>query len=170
MNNIVLIGMPGSGKSTVGVLLAKALGYDFLDVDLIIQQREGLLLQEIIDTRGTRNFLLAEEGAVCSIQCTRTVVAPGGSAVCSPRAAQHLRQLGIMVYLHVDPEDLETRIQNLDSRGIVMEPGQTLVDVLAVREPLYEKYADLSVNCTGLTLPQTVQQVLQQVRGSLGIS
>ena len=165
LDNIVLIGMPGSGKSTVGVLLAKALGYDFLDVDLVIQRREGALLQEIIDRRGVPAFLEAEEEAVLSVNCTHSVVAPGGSAVCREREALHLKSLGPVVYLKVPLAELEERIQNLDSRGIAMEPGETLESVLAFREPLYEKYADLIVDCGGgKTLAQIVQTVLEQVK------
>ena len=161
MKNIILIGMPGSGKSTVGVLLAKALGYSFLDVDLVIQRREGALLQEILDSRGTQAFLDAEEEAVCSVDCQRTVIAPGGSAVCRERGARHLKSLGPVVYLRVPLEELSQRIQNLDSRGIAMEPGQTLTDVMAYRAPLYEQYADLIVDCpSGRSLAQTTQDVL----------
>ena len=127
MDNIILIGMPGSGKSTVGVLLAKALGYGFLDTDLVIQQREGLLLQDILD---------------------------------------HLKELGPVVYLRVPMEELTSRIQNLATRGIAMEPGQTLADVLAQRAPLYERYADLTVDCLpGQTLAQTTQMVLALLNG-----
>ena len=165
MKNVVLIGMPGSGKSTVGVLLAKALGYDFLDIDLVIQHREGELLQHILDTRGTAAFLEAEEAAVRSVQCERTVVAPGGSAICRPGAAEHLRSLGPVVYLKVSLDNLHKRIQNMSSRGIAMEPGQTLADVMAYRTPLYEKYADIVVECRdGMSLPETVQLVLAQLR------
>ena len=162
MKNIVLIGMPGSGKSTVGVLLAKALGYEFLDVDLVIQRREGALLQEILDTRGTQAFLEAEERAVCSVRCEHTVIAPGGSAVCREAAARHLSSLGLMVYLDVPLRELEQRIRNLSSRGIAMEPGQTLADVMAYRDPIYRRYADLVVDCSGgPSLAQTVQTVLR---------
>lgn len=160
MDNITLIGMPGSGKSTVGVLLAKALGYQFLDVDLLIQEREGALLQEILDRRGTRAFLEAEERAVRSLDCRRTVIAPGGSAVCREGAAVHLKGMGPLVYLRVPLEELTKRIQNLSSRGIAMEPGQTLADVLAYRDPLYRKYADLIVDChPGQSLAQTLPLV-----------
>ncbi len=160
MDNIVLIGMPGAGKSTVGVLLAKALGYDFLDADLVIQQREGLLLQEILDQKGLDYFLAAEEAAILSLDCRRTVVAPGGSAICRPAEAEHLKALGTMVYLRVSEAELTRRITNLSSRGIAMQPGQTLSDVMAYRAPLYEKYADLTVDCAaGMDLGQTMQAV-----------
>ena len=164
MENIVLIGMPGSGKSTVGVLLAKALGYDFLDVDLVIQQREGALLQDILDTRGVEAFLDAEETAVCSVSCTDTVIAPGGSAVCREKAALHLKSLGPVVYLKVPLEELSQRIQNLSTRGIAMKPGETLADILAYRAPLYDKYADLVIDCGGgQTLAQTARIVRERL-------
>lgn len=167
MDNVTLIGMPGSGKSTVGVLLAKLLGYRFLDVDLLIQEREGALLQEILDERGTQPFLDAEEAAVRSLNCRRTVIAPGGSAVCREGAALHLRALGPVVYLQVPLEELSRRIRNLSTRGIAMEPGQTLADVMAFREPLYRKYADLIVPCPpGQELAETAQRVRQLLQRS----
>lgn len=131
MDNVTLIGMPGSGKSTVGVLLAKLLGYRFVDVDLLIQEREGALLQEILDTRGTQSFLDAEEAAVRGLDCRRTVIAPGGSAVCREGAALHLRGLGPVVYLQVPLEELTRRIRNLSTRGIAMEPGPVTESYLA---------------------------------------
>ena len=168
MKNVVLIGMPGSGKSTVGVLLAKALGYDFLDVDLVIQKREHALLQDILDERGLDAFLQAEEEAVRSVSCENTVIAPGGSAVCREKAARHLKALGPVVYLKVPLAELSGRIQNLSTRGIAMEPGQTLADVMAYRAPLYDKYADLVIDCGGgQTLAQTARQVLERLNGLL---
>lgn len=164
MKNVTLIGMPGSGKSTVGVLLAKALGYGFLDVDLVIQQREGALLQDIIDTKGVDYFLDREEEAVCSVHCEQHVIAPGGSAVLREKGGAHLKTLGPVVYLNVPLEELQKRIQNLDSRGIAMKPGQTLADVLAYRAPLYEQYADLIIDCGGeQPLDVTAKKVLEQV-------
>jgi len=157
--------MPGSGKSTVGVLLAKFLGYGFLDVDLVIQQQQDALLQEILDRRGVAAFLDAEEQAVLGLQCDEHVIAPGGSAVCRERAALHLKELGPVVYLRVELEELQRRIQNLSTRGIAMEPGQTLADVMAMRAPLYDKYADLIIDCpAGQSLAQTAQMVLDQLR------
>lgn len=165
LDNIILTGMPGAGKSTVGVLLAKALGFQFVDVDLLIQEREGALLQEILDNQGTQAFLEAEERAVLSLDCRHTVIAPGGSAVCREKAARHLGALGLMVYLNVPLEELLRRIRNMSQRGIAMEPGQTLADALAYRDPLYRKYADLIVDCPlGQPLDQTVQLVRTALR------
>ena len=167
MDNITLIGMPGSGKSTVGVLLAKVLGFGFLDVDLLIQEREGKLLQEILDSQGTAAFLDIEEDVVRSLDCKRHVIAPGGSAVCREAAARHLKSLGTVVYLRVSLEELTRRIENMSSRGIASEPGQTLADILAFRAPLYEKYADLIFDCPdGQSLAETVQALCRRLRES----
>ena len=162
--NIVLVGMPGSGKSTVGVLLAKALGFGFLDTDLVIQQQEGALLQDILDRRGVPYFLDAEERAVCSVRCDHHVIAPGGSVVCREGAMAHLKAMGPVIYLRVPLEELKRRIHNLDSRGIALEPGQTLDDILTIRAPLYETYADYIVDALpGQELAQSVAQVLELV-------
>ena len=164
-DNITLIGMPGSGKSTAGVLLAKLLGYQFLDVDLLIQQREGQMLQEILDARGTQGFLDLEAEAVRSLVCTRHVIAPGGSAVCREAAARHLQALGPLVYLRVPLEELERRVKNLSTRGIALEPGQTLADVLAYRAPLYERYASLTVDCLpGQELAETAIVIKEKLK------
>lgn len=160
MKNIVLIGMPGSGKSTVGVLLAKALGWGFTDTDLTIQQREGALLQEILERRGLERFLDAEEAAIRSVDCERCVIAPGGSAVCRPGAMEHLKALGTVIYLRVPLPELERRVNNMATRGIAMTPGQTLADVYAYRAPLYQRYADRTVDVQSQTLEETVAAVL----------
>ena len=160
-DNIVLIGMPGSGKSTVGVLVAKSLGYGFVDTDLLIQSREGALLQDILDRRGLEAFLDAEEGTICSVECAGVVIAPGGSAVCRPGAIGHLRELGTVVYLRLSLSELAGRLDNISTRGIAMAPGQTLADVYAQREPLYRQYADVIVEVTsGAGLEETVAAVL----------
>lgn len=164
VGNVTLIGMPGSGKSTVGVLLAKALGFGFLDTDLVIQQREEALLQAILDEKGVPYFLDAEERAVRSVDCDRHVIAPGGSVVCREGAMAHLAAMGPVIYLRVPLEELKVRIHNLDSRGIALEPGQTLEDILTLRAPLYEKYAGAVVDAApGQTTAQTVSLVLEQV-------
>lgn len=166
MNDITLIGMPGSGKSTVGVLLAKTLGFQFVDTDLIIQQREGALLQDILDSRGVEAFLDCEEAAIRTLDCERTVISPGGSAVCRAGAMDHLKALGRVVYLHVPLAELERRVSNITTRGIAMAPGESLADVYAQREPLYRKYADLTVEVAeGMALEETVAAVLQGLIG-----
>ena len=164
MDNIILIGMPGAGKSTVGVLLAKTLGYAFLDTDLVIQQREGALLQSLVDSLGVEAFLDVEADAICSVECRGTVIAPGGSAVCRERAMSHLRALGRIVYLHLPLEELERRLSNISTRGIAMAPGETLADLFARRAPLYRNYADLTVDVGRQSLEETVALVLRALR------
>lgn len=161
MKNLILIGMPGSGKSTVGVLLAKTLGCGFVDTDLTIQQRESALLQEILDRRGVEDFLDAESAAIRSIACENCVIAPGGSAVCREEAMNHLKRLGTVVYLRLSLETLETRLSNIKTRGVAMEPGQTLAGLYAYRTPLYERYADKTVDTDGRTMEETVAAVLR---------
>ena len=164
MDNIILIGMPGAGKSTVGVLLAKTLGYAFLDTDLVIQQREGALLQPLVDSLGVEAFLDVEADAICSVECRGTVIAPGGSAVCRERAMSHLRALRRIVYLHLPLEELERRLSNISTRGIAMAPGETLADLFARRAPLYRNYADLTVDVGRQSLEETVALVLRALR------
>ena len=147
-NNIILIGMPGSGKSSVGVVLAKALGYGFVDVDLLIQERTGALLQEIL-----------ERDVLCSVDCARSVIAPGGSCVCREASIAHMRQLGTVVYLELSLPEVERRIHNLATRGIALSPGQTIADVYAYRTPLYERCAHLTVPAGGQSLSETVEAV-----------
>ena len=161
MDNIILIGMPGSGKSTVGVVLAKALGLRFLDVDLLIQEREGALLQEIIDSQGVERFLDLERDAILSLNCRGTVVAPGGSCVCREESSAHMRGLGTVAYLQLSLEDVTKRIRNLSSRGIALQPGQTLADVYQYRAPLYERCAHITVPIRGQSLAETVESVKQ---------
>lgn len=155
--NIVLIGMPGCGKSTVGVLLAKALGRGFVDTDLLLQARAGRLLQQIVDQDGMQGFLHQEEQTLLTVASGGQVVATGGSAVYSKKAMAHLKKGGQVVYLRLPLEEIQRRVQNIATRGIAMGPGQTLADLYRIRIPLYEKYADLTVDCAGQTLEQTVQ-------------
>lgn len=159
VDNIILIGMPGSGKSSVGVVLAKALGCRFLDVDLLIQEREGALLQEILNEHGVDHFLDVERDAICSVDCRHTVIAPGGSCVCREESIAHMRRLGTVVYLKLSLEEVEGRIHNLATRGIALEPGQTIADVYAYRTPLYERCAHITVSADGQSLAETVYTV-----------
>jgi len=145
MKNIVLTGMPGAGKSTLGVLLSKTLGMSFLDTDLLIQNNERMLLHEIIKQRGLATFLAIEETALCAIRAKNTVIATGGSAVMSEAAMEHLRHDAIVVFLDVPIALIERRIKNIRTRGIAMENRESLRDVYARRLPLYAQYADIRV-------------------------
>lgn len=159
-SNIVLIGMPGVGKSTVGVLLAKALSRSFVDTDLVVQSAEGRRLQDIIDAEGLAVFLEAEERHVLALECRNAVISTGGSVPYSKRAMAKLRQNGTVVYLKLDLATLQRRITNMDSRGIAIGPEQTFDALYAERTPLYERYADVVIDCAGLDHEQTVAAVL----------
>ena len=158
-NNITLIGMPASGKSTVGVILAKILGLSFIDTDLVIQQREGALLCDIISERGLEGFLKAEESAVLSISPSNTVIATGGSVVYSEAGMEYLKSLGKVVYLKVEKEDLFKRLHNIKQRGVVLSPGETLDEMYATRSVLYEKYADIVIDETNASVEETVEMI-----------
>ncbi len=157
--NITLIGMPGAGKSTVGVVFAKVLGYDFIDSDLLIQKEEKKLLWQIIAERGTDGFALVEERVNSNIQAERSVIATGGSVVYSGRAMQHLRQISTVVYLKVSCDTLKDRLGDLEKRGVSFQPGQTLEDLYAERVPLYEKYAHITVSLDSFDVQHAVRQI-----------
>lgn len=161
--SIVLIGMPGAGKSTVGVLLAKALSRDFLDTDVYIQAKQGRTLQEIIDQDGLPAFCRIEERHVRSLRCRSSVIATGGSVVYSPAAMARLQASGIIIHLDLDLNALEKRLTDLSSRGVVMGPGQTLPQLFAEREPLYRKYADLTIDCAGCTHEEIVAMMVRRL-------
>ena len=163
-NNIVLIGMPGVGKSTVGVILAKVLGYQFLDADLVIQQQEGKLLKEIIAEVGTEGFIEVENRVNAGITCSKTIIATGGSVVYGKEAMEHLKEIGTVVYLKVPYETIEKRLSDIKGRGVVLKHGQTLYDLYMERTPLYEKYADVSVNEDGLGVEQTVELLIEKMQ------
>ena len=161
VDNIILIGMPASGKSTVGRLLAEELGMDFVDVDKVIEAREGEPLQRVLDRLGLEEFLDAEFAAICALDCRGTVVSPGGSCVYRQRAAEHMRALGTVVYLRLSLEEIETRLNNLATRGVALAPGQTLADLYAFRTPLYENCAHITVSADGRSPEDTVRLVKQ---------
>lgn len=159
-SNIVLIGMPGSGKSTCGVLAAKALLKNFFDTDLLLQNLEGKRLQSIINENGIEYFNKAEERAILSLDIRGTVIATGGSVVYSEKAMAHLRSLGKIIYLRLGYEEMEKRIKNITTRGIVLKEGETLLDMYNERAPLYERYADEILNCDGMTVEETVESIV----------
>lgn len=144
-DNLILIGMPASGKSTVGVILAKVIGYGFIDSDLLIQRREGKRLPVIIEEKGIDGFLAIENEVNAKVEASRCVIATGGSAVYGEEAMRHLRELGAVIYLQVDYEVIEKRLHNIRQRGVTLREGQTLRDLYEERCGLYEKYADLIV-------------------------
>lgn len=161
--NITLIGMPGAGKSTVGVVLAKVLGMDFLDSDLLIQKREKKRLWEIIAEKGNDGFALVEEEVNSSIDVEDTIIATGGSAIYSEKAMAHLKEISTVVYLQVSCESLHQRLGDLKNRGVSMKDGQTLEDLYEERKPLYEKYADITVNLDETNVREAVEVIVSQV-------
>lgn len=159
MNNIVLIGMPGCGKSTAGVVLAKVLGYHFIDADLLIQERENRLLSEIIEEKGPEGFNQIENAVNASIEAVRTVIATGGSVIYGKEAMAHLGAIGTIVYIRLPLDDLQNRLGDLLERGISMSEGQTLKDLYDERTPLYEKYARIIVDAEGLSIRELVMLI-----------
>lgn len=155
-SNITLIGMPASGKSTVGVLLAKRLGYSFVDVDIVIQEQEGRLLKEIIEQEGMDGFLKVEDRVNRELNVRRSIIAPGGSVIYGEKAMEHLKEISTVVYLKLTYEEVEERLGDLKDRGVALKDGMTLRDLYEERVPLYEKYADITVNETGKTPGRTV--------------
>ena len=158
--NIVLIGMAGVGKSTVGVLLAKALSRQFVDTDLMIQAAEGRRLQDILDAEGLDAFRRIEERHVLALDIHDAVVATGGSVVYSDAAMDHLKQDGVAVYLRLDAQTLEARVTGSDPRGLAIAPGQTFKDLYDERRPLYERHADITIECAGLTHEAVVARIV----------
>uniref|UniRef100_I5ATV1 Shikimate kinase n=1 Tax=Eubacterium cellulosolvens (strain ATCC 43171 / JCM 9499 / 6) TaxID=633697 RepID=I5ATV1_EUBC6 len=157
--NIVLIGMPGVGKSTIGVILAKELGFEFMDSDLLIQKQEKKLLKEIIEQEGTDGFLRIEDQVNASIDAEKAVIATGGSAVYGEKAMEHLKEIATVIYLKLPFGELEKRLGNLHNRGVVLRDGQTLRDIYNERSVLYEKYADIIIDETGKDIEETLSQI-----------
>ena len=160
MKNIILIGMPGCGKSTVGVILAKTLGMGFVDTDLMIQQQQKSTLQRLIDAYGLDRFREFEEQALLSVpHKSDTVIATGGSAVFCPDGMTALKENGVCLYLDLPLEELQRRLTNITTRGIACRKGESLEEIFAEREALYRKYADLTLECVGLTTERTVEEI-----------
>ncbi len=161
--NIILIGMPGCGKSTVGVLLAKAMQFGFVDCDLLIQKRCSMSLQNIIDTKGLDCFLQEEESTLINIDDDNCVIATGGSAVYSEKGMKHFKRNGVVVYLSLPLEDIEGRLTNIKTRGVAMAKNSTVADLYNERCPLYEKYADITINAHGMNIEETVEQTIKSL-------
>ncbi len=161
--NIVLIGMPGSGKSTVGVLLAKSMLLDFIDTDLIIQNKLSLPLQEIIKQKGTAAFIEIEDNILSELKSNNSVIATGGSAVYGENAMQNLKKDAKTIYLKLPLSEIEKRINNIKTRGIVMAKNETLADIYEARTPLYEEYADITINCKGLSAEECVDAIMAKL-------
>ena len=162
-NNIILIGMPGAGKSTLGVVLAKAVGFDFIDTDLIIQSEQNEKLYRIIEKKGIEKFMEIENETVASLKAKNSVIATGGSVIFGKEAMKNLKKLGTVVYLQVNEKEIEKRLSNIKTRGIVMEAGETVERIYNERTPLYEKYADITVSCDGMDLEKTVEKIISLV-------
>lgn len=163
MNNIILIGMPGAGKSTVGVVLAKKLGLSFTDSDLVIQQRTGKLLHQLIEEKGEAGFLMLENEINASLEPKGQVVATGGSAVYGREAMEHLGKRGRVIYLKLPYEELKERLSDLHQRGVVLKKGYTLRDLYEEREPLYEKYADITIDCGQKQIREIVEEISKKL-------
>lgn len=162
-DNIVLIGMPGVGKSTIGVVLAKKLGYSFVDSDLVIQDKYGKLLHELIEEHGVEGFWQIENDVNASLELHKSIIATGGSAVYGEDAMEHLRRIGTVVYLQLSCEEIAERLGDLTARGVTLRSGQSLEDLYAERVPLYEKYAHVAVDCTGKMLREVVEDVAKRI-------
>lgn len=159
-DNIILIGMPGVGKSSAGVVLAKVLGYEFIDSDLVIQKTTGRLLKDIIAAEGNDGFLEIENKINSEMEASNAVIATGGSAVYGAKAMEHFKSIGSVVYLEASYETIDSRLGNLVGRGVAIRQGQTLRDLYDERVRLYEKYADVTVRIDGRTIEQTVNDII----------
>ena len=163
MKNLTLIGMPGAGKSTVGVVLAKKLGYRFLDSDLLIQEQTGKLLYQLIQEHGEAGFLMLENEINASIQVTDTVIATGGSAVYGKEAMEHFGKIGKRIYLKLSLSQLKERLGDFKERGVVMKEGMTLAQLCEERAPLYESYADMVIDCEDKSIREIVEEIWEKV-------
>lgn len=167
MDNIILIGMPSCGKSTLGVVLARKLGYGYLDTDSFISQREKSTLQGIIDKYGLERFLEIESSVGSEIVCDRVIIATGGSMVMSEEAMNNLKSLGKVVYINVPIKELERRLKDFSERGIAKNDGETLEDIYNKRKPFYDKYADITVNYKdGCSLEETVEDIIKAIENN----
>ena len=158
-NNIVLIGMPGAGKSTVGVVLAKVAGHKFLDSDLVIQERTGKLLHELITEHGIDGFIEIENKINAEINTEKSVIATGGSVIYGKEAMEHLKEIGLVVYLKLTLESIAERLGDLQQRGVALKNGQGLKELYEERIPLYEQYADLVIDCEEKSIREITEEI-----------
>lgn len=165
MKNIVLIGMPGCGKSTVGVILAKVMGFNFIDSDLLIQEQEKCLLKDIIEKDGLKGLIAIEEQVNSDIHVENSVIATGGSVIYGARAMEHLREIGTVVYIRLNYETIAERLDNIKQRGVVFKEGQSLKSLYEERCPLYEQYAHIIVDAKGLGMEELMDKIVQKVTG-----
>ncbi len=159
MKNIIFIGMPGAGKSTIGVVMAKIFGYDFIDSDLLIQKQEGDVLEHLIARYGIDGFLKIENQVNRDIEAKRSVISTGGSVCYCDEALRHMASHGVIVYIKTDYESLHQRLGDLHERGVVIRNGSTLYDLYCERTPLYERYADLAVDVSGCRLEEAIRKI-----------
>lgn len=160
-NNIILIGMPGVGKSTLGVILAKVIGYHFVDADIVIQQQEGKLLKDIIEEKGVEGFIQIEDRINSEINSKKSVISTGGSVVYGENAMKHYKNIGKILYLKLGYDQIAKRLGDIRNRGVVLKEGQSLAGLYDERCVLYEKYADITVDETGLGIEATLDEVLK---------
>lgn len=165
MKNIVLIGMPGAGKSTVGVILAKVLGMNFIDSDLLIQKREGMLLKDIIEKKGLEEYLAIENKVNRNISAYNTVIATGGSVIYCSEAMEHFCDTARVVYIRLSYNTIKKRLGDIKQRGVVLREGQTLLDLYCERCPLYEKYAHIIIDAEGLSIEGVMERIVKEVKG-----
>lgn len=161
MENLILIGMPASGKSTVGRHLAKKLNMDFIDTDNLIEKCEGMKLQEIINSKGNDYFWKVEEEVLCNLDCHDTVIATGGSAVLFPKAIEQMRQTGIIIYLEQSLSWLKKRLYNLDSRGVTLDEGESIESLYNYRVPLYKRYSQITVEVANKSVEEVVNEIIK---------
>ena len=161
MENLILIGMPASGKSTVGRHLAKKLNMDFIDTDNLIEKCEGMKLQEIINSKGNDYFWKVEEEVLCNLDCHDTVIATGGSAVLFPKAIEQMRQTGIIIYLEQSLSWLKKRLYNLDSRGVTLDEGESIESLYNYRVPLYKRYSQTTVEVANKSVEEVVNEIIK---------